>query len=96
MREAFLKGRWGLYFFLGLLLVLGGCQPPLKYVVNEGLVFGTSYRMVYEGREDHHLAIKEVLNDFNSSLSTYDSLSVISRINNNDSTVRADAISSNY
>lgn len=81
-----------LVFFLGLgfLLMTGACQPPVQYYLNEGLVFGTTYRMVYESRDDHHLAIKELLKDFNSSLSTYDSLSVISRVNNNDSTVRAD------
>jgi FAD:protein FMN transferase len=90
MRRSILINRLGIYLFFGLLSGLWGCQPPLNYFVNEGLIFGTSYRMVYEGREDHHLAIKEVLNDFNSSLSTYDSLSVISRVNRNDSAVLAD------
>lgn len=91
MKDSVLINRLVLFLGLGFLLMTGACQPPAQYHVNEGLVFGTTYRMVYESREDHHLAIKELLKDFNSSLSTYDSLSVISRVNNNDSTVRADA-----
>jgi thiamine biosynthesis lipoprotein len=90
MKNSVLVKRLALFLGLGFLLLTGGCNPPAKYHVNEGLVFGTTYRMVYECRVDHHLAIKELLKDFNSSLSTYDSLSIISRINNNDTTVRAD------
>lgn len=82
--------RLALFLGLGFLLITGACQTPAEYHVNEGLVFGTTYRMVYESSKGHHLAIKELLKDFNSSLSTYDSLSVISRVNNNDSAVRAD------
>ncbi|MCA1744467.1 MAG: FAD:protein FMN transferase [Bacteroidales bacterium] len=91
MKNWVMINRLVLFLGLGFLLLTGACQSPAQYHVNEGLVFGTTYRMVYESREDHHLAIKEVLKGFNSSLSTYDSLSVISRVNNNDSTVRADA-----
>ena len=90
MNNSFRINRLVFFLGLGFLLMTGACQPPAQYHVNEGLVFGTTYRMVYESREDHHLAIKELLKAFNSSLSTYDSLSVISRANNNDSTVRAD------
>jgi thiamine biosynthesis lipoprotein len=91
MKNWVMINRLALFLGFGFLLMTGGCQPPAQYHVNEGLVFGTTYRMVYESREDHHLAIKELLNGFNSSLSTYDSLSIISRVNNNDSTVRVDA-----
>jgi thiamine biosynthesis lipoprotein len=91
MRNCVLLNRLVLFPGLVFLLMTSACQSPAEYYVNEGLVFGTTYRMVYESRDDHHLAIKELLNGFNSSLSTYDSLSIISRVNNNDSTVQVDA-----
>ena len=60
-----------------LLLIVGGCSSKSKdYVYNEGKVFGTFYHFVYDGSAgDKHEEIKALLESFNKSLSTYDTLS---------------------
>jgi len=70
------------------MFLFASCSVSPKYIVNEGLVFGTYYRIVYESGKDYHMQIKELLSNFNSSMSTFDSLSLISRINKNDTSVR--------
>jgi thiamine biosynthesis lipoprotein len=61
------------------------------YSIN-GLAQGTTYSVSYASRNDLNLraSIDSLLIDFNASLSIYQSASVISRINQNDSTVLAD------
>ncbi len=73
-----------LVFFL-VLLSFTGCQKPSAYVYNEGFVYGTIYHIIYESPDgkDLHLEIKKKLAAYNRIFSTFDSTSVISRINNN-------------
>ncbi|WP_372773539.1 FAD:protein FMN transferase [Mangrovibacterium sp.] len=77
------------YLFILLLSTalfsFNSCKPNHKYIRNEGLIFGTIYHISYEepNGNDLHEGIKSLLNEFNQSLSTYDSSSVISRINSN-------------
>ena len=73
----------GLYFAL---------KPKPAYVHNEGEAQGTTWSATYEQPEGKDLQkkIEKRLHEFDLSLSTYIPQSIISRINNNDSTVRTD------
>ena len=75
---------------LSFILILSGCKQPAGYITNEGLVFGTSYRIIYQSEIDHQTEITAAIDQVNQSLSTYESKSVISRVNQNDSTVVLD------
>ncbi|ASB49641.1 FAD:protein FMN transferase [Alkalitalea saponilacus] len=68
-------------FFVAVSFLFLACELEKEYHVNGGRIFGTSYRIVYESSEDHHNEIHSLLDSFNRSLSTYDSTSIISRIN---------------
>jgi thiamine biosynthesis lipoprotein len=67
-------------------------EPEKEYKKIEGSTQGTTYHITYEynKNKDLHDDIKEVLHNFDLSLSTYDSSSVIARINANDPDVEAD------
>ncbi|MCY1633067.1 FAD:protein FMN transferase [Marinifilum sp. D737] len=75
-----------------LLIVFGACEQEPKYHFNEGKVFGTFYHMVYQYPNENGLQaeILEKLKEFDFSLSTYNPESVISKVNQNDSTVVLD------
>ena len=83
------------YFLAGLIFLVGvfvfKCQqkPKVEYIHNEGKTQGTYYSIIYlqpEGK-DLQKEIDKRLHEFDLSLSTYDSTSIISRINRNDSTI---------
>ncbi len=57
---------------------------------NEGTVFGTIYHIIYESEEDLHINIKAELKKFDNSLSMFNKQSILSRVNQNDSTVMLD------
>ncbi len=68
------------------------CNKRVGYQYFEGPVFGTGFHITYEtakGR-NYEKEIMVLLNEVNRSLSTYDSLSVISRVNRNDPGVKPD------
>jgi len=74
-------------------LLLLACQPEKKeYQFNEGYIWGTIYHIVYDNPDgkDLHEEIKVKMNEFDHSLSTYKPNSIITRVNNNDSTVILD------
>ncbi|MRT91832.1 FAD:protein FMN transferase [Ancylomarina sp. 16SWW S1-10-2] len=74
-------------------LFLVSCQSSKKeYQFNEGYIWGTIYHIIYDNPtgKDLNDGIKIVMNEFDHSLSTYKSNSIISRVNNNDSTVVLD------
>ena len=76
-----------------LSVVFASCQPEQKaYQKYEGPIFGTSFHITYEYTANQNLneEILTVMEKFNASLSNYDPNSVISRMNSNDSDVRAD------
>lgn len=83
-------------FFLVILLVLvlvfvfsKKYNKQVDYIHNNGTTQGTTYSVIYlqPNGLDLKLKIESKLKEFNSCLSSYDSLSMISRINNNDSSV---------
>ena len=78
---------WQLPFLV--LLIIGTViilkkQPPFR--TNEGLVFGTVYKITYQSQEDLHQEIKQTLQDVDNSLSPYNKNSIITRINHNEDT----------
>jgi thiamine biosynthesis lipoprotein len=81
-----------LTLFSATLLIFGSCTQKTSWVKNQGQVFGTYYHLIYESSDDTDLH-KEVilaLDSVNKSLSTYDSTSVISRLNQSDSGAKTD------
>ena len=63
-----------------------------EYVKISGFAQGTTYNITYENSSNEYYAqaIDSILKAFDKSLSSYDSTSIISRINDNDPTVEAD------
>jgi len=64
----------------------------VEYIHNQGKTQGTFYSATYFQPEgiDLKMKIEAKMHEFDLSLSTYDSTSIISRINRNDKTVRTD------
>ena len=78
---------WQLPFLLVLIVgtvIILQKQPPFR--TNEGLVFGTVYKITYQHNDDLHKEIKEVLMDVDNALSPYNQNSIISKINHNQDT----------
>lgn len=78
---------WQLPFLV--LLIVGTViilkkQPPFR--TNEGLVFGTVYKITYQSDTDLHAEIKQALQEVDNSLSPYNKNSIITRINQNQDT----------
>jgi len=63
-----------------IVLLLSACKEK-QYFRNEGIAFGTSYHITYKATEDLQKGIEAEMEKFNTSLSTYDSTSTISRFN---------------
>jgi len=76
-----------------ILIIFAGCLFSCRrqYFFHEGFTQGTYYKIKYgPGSFDYENDIKQLLVDFSSSLSTYDTTSLISRINQNDTTAIVD------
>ena len=77
-----------------LLIFLVSCTVSREqaFTYNEGSIFGTYYHFKYfhPSGEDLHDEIQSLLKEFDSSLSTYNPESLISRVNSNDPEVEAD------
>ena len=78
--------------FILIALIAASCNQPSTFHTDSGKVFGTYYRIVYQSNTPLHDGIKSSLKQVNASLSTFDSTSIISRINQNDTTVVADSL----
>jgi len=86
-----------LYLFICLSIVFVSCNvPPQKNikVFFEGKAQGTFYAVTYFEKDgkNFHQEIDSILKAFDKSVSIYDSLSIISRVNRNDSTAVLDKI----
>lgn len=73
-----------------LLLIVGTIvilkkQPPFR--TNEGMVFGTIYKITYQHSDDLQNEIKAAMMEVDNSLSPYNPNSIITRINHNEDTV---------
>ena len=67
-----------------------GTPAGMVYRHNEGVVFNTLYHIVYQSEEDYQSQIEEELRRFDASLSPFNPTSIISRFNQNDTSVVAD------
>lgn len=79
---------WQIPFLLMLIIgtvVILQKQPPFR--TNEGLAFGTIYKITYQHQEDLHNDIKAALMEVDNALSPYNKNSIISRINHNQDTL---------
>ena len=79
---------WQLPFLV--LLVIGTVvilkkQPPFR--TNEGMVFGTVYKITYQHADDLQNDIKAAMMEVDNSLSPYNKNSIITRVNHNQDTV---------
>ena len=80
--------------FFGILLCLGGCQKSRPtYTQLEGSAQGTTFRIVYEDSVSRNFsaAADSIFRVIDRSMSLWDSTSLISLLNANDPTARADA-----
>ena len=76
-----------------VLLFIISCQPQKPhYEKNEGQAHGTFYHITYESKnkQNLHEALRANMHRIDKSLSTYDNISVISRVNQNDESVVLD------
>ena len=78
------------FVFTGSLLF--SCRQSAPYVKHEGFTQGTYYKVTYESPNgvDYEREIIQLLHDFSESLNIYNPNSLISRINQNDTTVVVD------
>lgn len=86
------KMRKYITIFLALVLLVSCNFSKAKYITNDGQTQGTYYHIVYEHPEgkDLHPDIDQLLSKFDFSLSTYNSESLISAINQNQDSVKTD------
>lgn len=79
-------------FFVAFLFLVNACTQNSNYITNQGFIYGTIYTIKYESPEgkDLQAGIEEEMNKLNRSLSTFDSLSVISKVNKNEVVVLDD------
>ncbi|CAM1342620.1 FAD:protein FMN transferase [Tenacibaculum amylolyticum] len=70
-----------------------GCKVEEKksYTKLQGRVFGTTYNIIYKSNVNYQEPIDELFEAFNNSLSAYIPNSIISKVNENDTTVVVDA-----
>ncbi|MDL2262394.1 FAD:protein FMN transferase [Bacteroidales bacterium OttesenSCG-928-I21] len=78
-----LEGKF-LFIFILFFIFSCGSETKVKYRHHEGPIQGTMFHITYEWNEDLSYQIDSLLKKFNSFLSNYDSNSIISKINNNE------------
>ena len=74
-----------LFLVLGTIWVITDSRTLAPYKEYEGEIFGTTFHITYQSREDLHSGILQSLNKVDESLSTFNSKSTISLINSNKS-----------
>ena len=77
----------GFAIIAAVMLLLLPNTPKTQYYHNQGKIFGTYYNIRYEATEDCHDSVMAALKAVDQSLSMFNSNSVISKINRNDSVV---------
>ncbi len=77
-----------LFLIIGTVWIIRGKEKPV-YHTAEGMIFGTTYKVVYEHTRPLDAEIRLRLDSIDASLSMFNSASMLARINRNDS-VEAD------
>lgn len=72
--------------FAVVLFLAGACNNGSNYITNHGFIYGTLYSIKYQSPngKDLQVGIEEEMQKLNCSLSTFDSTSVISKVNKNE------------
>lgn len=83
-------GKCGLVFAVSIFIIIIGCNHRVNYIKEEGEVFGTFFHIIYESEDTLTYEIHNVLDEVNQSLSMYNKTSIISRFNQNDSSLILD------
>jgi thiamine biosynthesis lipoprotein len=78
---------WIALLVLGTIWILARHNQSVPYQTDNGLIFGTVYKITYQSDTNLKGEIEAELKRFNSSLSPFDGVSTISRINLNEDIV---------
>ena len=78
------------FVLLGLMLIMSGCQQKSQFTHLEGQAQGTTFRIVYDGEQDFSKSIDSLFRVIDHSMSLWDSTSIISRFNKNQTETKAD------
>lgn len=77
-------------FIILFSISLSACSKEEKYFKSEGMIWNTVYHITYKGPSELQDSILPVLNEVGKSLSVFDSNSLVSKLNREDS-VKADS-----
>lgn len=80
-----------LIVFFGFVLALICCQNKPKFTHLEGEAQGTTFRIVYDSEQDFSKAIDSLFRVIDHSMSLWDSTSIISKLNANQTESKADS-----
>ncbi len=69
---------------LGIMICLAACSNQPEFRSNEGEVWSTRYRVVYRSDKELGDSIHEVFGQIDRSVSVFNDLSVVSRVNSNE------------
>lgn len=72
-----------IFALIALIFLLLPSKNEKNFIKNQGQIFGTFYNITYQADEDLQEKIEQELAKFDRSLSAFDSLSILSKINRN-------------
>lgn len=79
-----------IFLVVFLSIKIFGCKSDVPYQHNEGIVFTTDYHFTYQSKTDYQDSIEALLQRFDNSVSPFNTKSLISSVNNNDTSIVAD------
>lgn len=68
-------------------ILVFSCKKQLKNTTLSGEIFGTTYSIIYNSNTNYNKPFDSIFNAINNSLSTYQTSSLISKINRNEDTI---------
>lgn len=77
------KALFLLFLIIGTIYVIRDVNYPESYRTMTGEIYGTTYHIIYSGRQDYSSKILEQMTTVDKSLSMFNPSSTISRLNNN-------------
>lgn len=81
---------WLFLLLAGTVWILLRHNTPVPYQQDRGMIFGTLYRVTYQSEANLQAEIEEELHRFDASLSPFNDISIITKINRNEA-VRPDS-----
>lgn len=84
-----MKSKSNIWAFIAIILIVSGCKDKQEaaapYIKEEGVRFHTTYHLTYQHSEPLTREIDSVLTAFNDILNPFDSTSLVSKFNRNES-----------